>query len=141
MKGKKGFDRLSWSEEYSSGLMYLDNHRRNFLDILNELVEVVNDGSCESRLPMVFQRLAFYAEDYFTKKEIAMQECQHLPLHNYRAEHDRLTQAISRFHDEFRHGNKDVCHDLLVFLLEWFTSYIETFGPDAAEYLRKRGYE
>ncbi len=141
MKDERKFERLSWSEDYSSGLMYLDNHRRNFLDILNELVEVVNEESCETMMPMVFQRLAFYTEDYFTKKEIAMQECQHLPLHNYRAEHDRLTQAIARFHDEFRHGAKRVCYDLLVFLIDWFLGYIKTFGPDAAEYLRKRGYE
>lgn len=141
MEGKKEFERLTWSDEYSSGLVYLDNHRRNFIDILNELVEVVNEGSCETRLPMVFQRLAFYVEDYFTKKEIAMKECQHLPLHNYRAEHDRFTKAIARFHDEYIHGNRGVCHDMLVFLIDWFKGYIQTFGPDAAEYLKKRGYE
>lgn len=141
MKGKNKFEKLSWSDKYSSGLTYLDNHRRNFLDILNELVELVNEESCESNMPMVFQRLAFYAEAYFTKKEIAMQECQYLPLHDYRAEHDRFTQAIERFHDEFRHGSTGVCRDMLTFLIEWFEGYIDTFGPDAAEYLRKRGYE
>lgn len=141
MEGKNKFEKLSWSAEYSSGLIYLDNHRRNFLDILNELVEVVNEESCESMMPMVFQRIAFYAEDFFTKKEIAMQECQHLPLHDYRAEHDRLTQAIARFHDEFRHGIQGVCREMLVFLIDWFKSYIGTFGSDAAEYLRKKGYE
>ncbi|MEA1877090.1 MAG: hemerythrin family protein [Bacteroidota bacterium] len=141
MKGKKEFDKLSWTDDFSSGLVYLDNHRRNFLDILNELVEVVNEDNCETMLPMIFHRLAFYAEDYFTNKEIAMQECQHLPLHNYRAEHDRFTKAIGRFHDEFRKGSLAVCRDMLVFLLDWFQSYIETFGNDSAEYLRKRGYE
>lgn len=141
MKGKNKFEKLFWSDKYSSGLVYLDNHRRNFLDILNELVEIVNEQSCETMMPMIFQRIAFYAEDYFTKKEIAMQECKHLPLHNYRAEHDRLTQAIARFHDEYRHGRKGVCSDMLIFLVDWFHAYIDTFGPDAVDYLRKRGYE
>jgi len=39
---QKEFDRIKWSEDFSSGLVYLDNHRRNFLDIVNELIEVVN---------------------------------------------------------------------------------------------------
>ncbi len=141
MKGRKEFKKLLWSDKYSSGLMYLDNHRRNFLDIMNELVEVVNEDSCEELLPMIFYRLSFYAEDYFTNKEIAMQECHHLPLHNYRAEHDRFTEAVLRSHDEFRHGNMGVCRELLVFLIDWFHGYIETFGQDAVEYLRNKGYE
>jgi len=141
MEGKKGFDKLTWTDKYSSGLIYLDNHRRNFMDILNELVEVVNEDSCEAMLPMIFQRLAFYAEDYFTKKEIAMQECKYLPLHNYRAEHDRFIQAVARFHEEFSRGQISVCREMLIFLLDWFHVYIDTFGADAVEYLRKKGYE
>ncbi|MBT7092921.1 MAG: hypothetical protein HN936_06725, partial [Bacteroidetes bacterium] len=91
MKGEKQIAKLVWSEGYASGLIYLDNHRRNFVDILNELVEVVNEGSCDSMLPMIFHRLAFYAEDYFTKKEMAMSDCEELPLNTYKSEHDRFS--------------------------------------------------
>lgn len=138
---KRQFEKLLWSEQYASGLIYLDNHRRNFIDILNELIEVVNEETCETMLPMIFHRLAFYAEDYFTKKEMAMKEWEGLSTHNYRAEHNRFTSAIARYHDDFRRGQKDVCHDLLVFLLDWFENYVNIFGQEAAEYMRKRGFE
>ena len=141
MKGSRKFEKLQWSEKYSSGLVYLDNHRRNFLDILNELVEVVNEDSCETMLPMIFHRLAFYAEDFFTKKEIAMASIDELPTNILRAEHDRFTNAIARFHDDFRRGQVDVCGDLLIFLIDWLDNYVQIFDSKAADHLRKKGYE
>lgn len=141
MNGRRRFEKLQWSEEYSSGLIYIDNHRRNFLDILNELVEVVNDGSCETMLPMIFHRMAFYAEDFFTKKEMALANIEELETNIYRAEHDRFTEAITRFHDDFRRGQVDVCRDLLVFLIDWFQNYFAIFGKEAADFLREKGYE
>jgi hemerythrin-like metal-binding protein len=141
MKAKRQFEKLVWDDSYSSGLIYLDNHRHNFLDILNELVEVVNDESCGTTLPMIFHRLAFYAEDFFTKKEMAMASIEEIDTNIYRAEHDRLTQAVARFHDDFRAGQMGVCAEMLIFLVEWFENYVRIFGPDVAEHLRKKGYE
>ena len=141
MKGEKQIAKLVWSEGYASGLIYLDNHRRNFVDILNELVEVVNEGSCESMLPMIFHRLAFYAEDYFTKKEMAMSDCEELPLNTYKSEHDRFSNAIHRCQQDFSDGNTNVCSELLSFLIEWFENYVKIFDENGVEYMRNRGFE
>ncbi len=141
MENGQKISKLVWKKEYESGLVYLDNHRRNFLDILNELIEVVNEKSCETRLPMIFHRLAFYVEDYFTKKEMAIKDCDNLPLHTYKAEHDRFTSAIQTFQEEFRHGNITVCRELLEFLLDWFENYVKIFGSKEAEYMRSAGFE
>ena len=141
MNSEKRFEKLVWGDRYNSGLVYLDNHRRNFIDIVNELVEVTNEGTCETMLPMIFYRLTFYVEDYFTKKEIAIKDCDELPLHTYKAEHDRFTSAIQVFHDEFSHGRLDVCEDLLVFLIEWFENYVKIFDSQGVEYMRKLGFE
>lgn len=141
MEDKMQFEKIHWSEKYVSGLVYLDNHRRNFIDILNELIDVVNEESCESRLPIIFHRLAFYAEDYFAKKEMAMKEAGELPTHMYRAEHDRFTSAIARFHDDYSRGNVDVCREMLIFLIDWFDHYMSIFGQEAADHMRQRGFE
>lgn len=141
MAGKRKFERIQWSEKYVSGLVYLDNHRHNFIDILNELIEVVNEKSCETRLPMIFHRLAFYVEDFFTKKEMALKGAVGLPTQTYRAEHDRFTSAIAQFHDDFRRGRIEVCFEMLVFLIDWFDHYVTIFGPEAAAYMKQRGYE
>jgi hemerythrin len=61
-------ERISWKEEYSSGLIYLDNHRKNYLEIVNELIDILNENSCAEGLPMVFHRLAFFIEDYFCQE-------------------------------------------------------------------------
>jgi len=122
-------------------LVYLDNHRRNFIDIVNELVEVVNEGSCESSLPMIFQRLAFYVEDYFVNKEIALMGNSELPLQAYKQEHARFTAEVTRLHQDFHQGKLEVCKTLLDFIFSWFENYINLFGPEAVKYLRDKGFE
>ena len=141
MSEQKKFDRIEWDQGHSSGLVYLDNHRRNFIDIVNELIDIVNQGSCETSLPMIFHRLAFYVEEYFLNKEIALMGNTNLPLKVYKAEHDRFTKEVSRFHEEFRHGKEGVCRDLLGFVIGWYGNYIKLFGPEAVEYMRSKGFE
>jgi len=141
MGSQKQFEKLRWDETYSSGLVYLDNHRRNFFDIVNELVEVANEERCESSLTLIFQRLAFYVENYFVNKEIAMMGNSDLPLQSYKQEHARFTDEISRHHQEIHNGNIGACRELVEFLIAWFENYIRLFEPEAVEYLRQKGFE
>ena len=141
MNSKKKYDRISWSELHSSGLVYLDNHRRNFIDIVNELIEVVNEDTCASNLPMIFHRLAFYVEDYFVNKEIALMGNSDLPLQVYKQEHARFTAEVTRYQQAYNQGHERVCRDLLEFIIPWYHNYISLFGPEAVEYMRNRGFE
>ncbi len=141
MESQKKYDHIIWSEAYSSGLVYLDNHRRNFIDIVNELVDLVNDEDCVSSLPMIFQRLAFYVEEYFVNKEIALMGNSDLPMQVYKKEHDIFTTEVTKLQQAFRHGQEKVCRDLLDFIITWYHNYISLFGPEAVEFLRKKGFE
>ncbi|MCK9325429.1 MAG: hypothetical protein M0P69_08010 [Bacteroidales bacterium] len=133
--------KIRWSKKYSIGLVYLDNHRRNYIDIMNELVDVLNQGSCAKKLPLVFHRLAFYIEDYFIKKEMAIQDAPHLLFKEYKKEHQRFTDGISRFEERFRAGETDLCLEMFEFMQTWIENYIKVFGTEAAEYMRSKGYE
>jgi hemerythrin-like metal-binding protein len=134
-------DKIGWKKEYSSGLNYLDNHRRNYLDIVNELVDISNSKNCETRLPFVFHRLAFYIEDYFSKKEMAIREAPSICLSDYKKEHNRFNAGISRFQERYRQGEYEICDELIEFMMGWFLNYITLFGSDAPDYMRSKGFE
>jgi len=134
-------DKISWKKEYSSGLNYLDNHRRNYLEIVNELIDIHNSKNCYTRLPIVFHRLAFYIEDYFTKKEMAIREAPSIPFSEYKKEHQRFTDAISLFQQRFSRGEPDICTEMIEFMMSWFLNYITRFGFEAPEYMRSQGFE
>ena len=141
MNAQKKYERIEWSDSFSSGLVYLDNHRRNFIDIVNELVEIVNEETCGSSLPMIFHRLAFYVEEYFINKEIALMGNSELPLQHYKEEHEKFINEVGKFHNQFRKGQEGVCAELLKFVTAWFENYIQMFGPEAVDYMRSRGFE
>lgn len=134
-------DKIRWKKEYSSGLNYLDNHRRNYLDIVNELIDISNSKNCATRLPMVFHRLAFYIEDYFAKKEMAIREAPAIPFSEYKKEHQRFTTGISHFQERYSHGETDICLEMIEFMMVWFLNYISVFGSEAPDYMRSKGFE
>jgi hemerythrin-like metal-binding protein len=134
-------DKIRWTNEFSSGLNYLDNHRRNYLEIVNELIDIFNSKNCATRLPLVFHRLAFYIEDYFAKKEMAIREAPGLSFSEYKKEHHRFTTAIIVFQDRFSQGETDICQEIIEFMMEWLKNYITRFGTEAPDYMRTKGYE
>lgn len=134
-------DKIRWKKEYSSGLNYLDNHRRNYLEIVNELIDIYNSKNCRTRLPLVFHRLAFYIEDYFAKKEMAIREAPSIHLSEYKSEHQRFTMGISRFQERFSQGETDICLEMIEFMKDWFKNYITSFGSEAPDYMRSKGFE
>ena len=134
-------EKIGWKKEYSSGLIYLDNHRRNYIDIVNELIDICNSKNCETRLPMVFHRLAFYIEDYFAKKEMAIREAPGIPFAEYKKEHHRFTTEISRFQERYSHGDTEICSEMIEFMMSWFLDYITRFGSEAPDYMRTKGFE
>jgi hemerythrin-like metal-binding protein len=134
-------EKVRWKREFSSGLVYLDNHRRNYLEIVNELIDIHNSGNCMTRLPLVFHRLAFYIEDFFAKKEMAIREAPGISLMEYKKEHRRFTVGISCFQERFSQGETDICPEMIDFMKSWFLNYIRAFGSEVPDYLRSKGYE
>lgn len=134
-------ERISWKEEYSSGLVYLDHHRKNYLEIVNELIDILNENSCAEGLPMVFHRLAFFIEDYFAKKEMAIREAPGIPFLEYKKEHQRFTTGISHFQERFSQGETGICGEMIEFMMEWLLNYIHRFGTEAPEYMKTQGFE
>jgi hemerythrin-like metal-binding protein len=134
-------DKIRWEKKYSSGLIYLDNHRRNYLEIVNELIDIHNSKNCATRLPLVFHRLAFYIEDYFAKKEMAIRDAPFIPFSEYKKEHQRFTTEISRFQVRFSQGETGICLEMIEFMMAWLKNYIMIFGTEAPEYMRSKGYE
>lgn len=134
-------EKFRWQKEYSSGLNYLDNHRRNYIEIVNELIDILNSKQCAERLPLVFHRLAFYIEDYFAKKEMAIRDAPAIPFSEYKKEHHRFTEGISQFQERYSHGESDICAEMIEFMKSWFLNYITAFGSEAPDYMRSRGFE
>ncbi len=134
-------DKIRWKKEYSSGLNYLDNHRRNYLEIVNELIDISNSKNCGERLPMVFHRLAFYIEDYFAKKEMAIRDAPAIAFSDYKKEHHRFTAGISAFQERYSHGETNICGEMIQFMMDWFIQYITQFGSEAPDFMRSKGFE
>lgn len=141
MSSIRKINHITWGHEYSSGLDYLDNHRKIFIGIVNELIDIVNNDTCESDLPIILHRMAFHVENYFVNKEVALMGNSSLPLKVYKHQHHLFTDEVSKYQQEFNSGNRRACRSLLEFIIPWFENYIRLFSSADVEYMRSRGFK
>lgn len=80
-------DLLEWKDEYTVNLEKIYGHHKKFLDIINMLIKIKNDRSCEEEISLVFFRLIYYVENFFADEEFYMKKKKFPQFKPHREEH------------------------------------------------------
>ena len=126
-----------WKEEYELNIEKIDEHHKRFLEIINLLINVTENRSCEEEISLVFFRLIYYVENYFIDEEIYLKEYNCVNLKEHKEEHNRFVKEIVRFQQEYQQHDKTVCKRLLKYLQTWFNEHILGYDKVAAELILK----
>ena len=127
-----------WKEEYNLNLPKLDDHHKKFLDVINLLVRVTSERTCEEEISLVFFRLIYYVENYFVDEEICFKEYEYSNFKQHKEEHNKFIKQIIKFQEEYKNHDRTVCKRMLKFLSNWFDDHILGYDKDAANYLLEK---
>ena len=122
-----------WKEEYELKIDKIDNHHKKFLDIINLLIKITEDRSCEEEISLIFFRLVYYVENYFIDEEIYFKEYNYSNLKQHKEEHNKFIQEIVKFQTQYQENDKTVCSRLLKYLQDWFNNHILDYDKEAAK--------
>ncbi len=128
---------LEWNEDYELKIDKIDEHHKRFLEIINLLINVTENRSCEEEISLVFFRLIFYVENYFIDEEIILKEYNCTNLKEHKEEHNKFVKEIIKFQNEYQKHDKTVCKRLLNYLQSWFNEHILAYDRKAAELILK----
>jgi hemerythrin len=130
-----------WTSEFESNHPMYDDHHRKFFEIINLLVKVIHNRSCEEEISLVFFRLIYYVEKNFVEEEMLLRESKYPEFRKQREEHAGFISQVVAFQQAYKEGDKRICQKLLVFLQDWFENHIMDSDMKAARYLLENPHQ
>jgi len=121
-----------------TGISVIDKHHEKMLSVISELSETMKNNECDLMLVNVFQKLLFYAENYFIEEEYLMQRfvCQEFGKH--KNEHKEFVEELNKFQETYSQGGDCICDGLLKFLEQWYKKHIINYDNTVVDFLKTK---
>jgi len=127
-----------WDSSNSIGIELFDKHHKNFTDIINMLIDVINKKDCKNKKAEVFHKLVFYAENYFIDEEMYFKQYNYSKTLQHKDSHSQLIEKISEFQKNIQDDSVN-CMDMLNYIELWFNEHMLKYDKDAIDFLSNLG--
>lgn len=139
MNNKVDPEPYKWKEEYNVNITIIDEQHKKFLDIINELKIIINNGTCKKNVSKVFFQIAYLIDHYFLKEEIYFKDCQYPNFDQHKIDHNQFIDRIIQFQRDVENNKENLCFDIYNYLEEWFDEHILKYDKEAVDFLKKSG--
>jgi hemerythrin len=130
---------VEWQRAYSTGISFLDEQHKEFINLANELYAASRMGWKQSQT--AFMRTIRYTVQYFQtdlkNEEKIMERIDYPEYKEHKREHALFLKEIIRQTMEFREGRKNNAKDFILFLREWILSHVAICDKKLGFYLVK----
>jgi hemerythrin len=130
---------LEWRRAYSTGISFLDEQHKEFINLTNELYAASRMGWKHSQA--VFMRMIRYTVQYFQtdlkNEENIMERIDYPEYKEHKREHAFFLKEILRQTLEFKEGRKSNAKDFILFLRDWILSHVAICDKKLSLYLVK----
>ncbi len=126
---------LIWQAEYSVGNEALDSQHKRMFDIINTLYAAMRRGVSRDEINQTFRSLTGYAQTHFRDEEKAMRACDYPDLIVHQNAHRAYVARVEGLMREFRNPGREVSHDMLIFLKDWWKTHIAHMDKQYAPFI------
>ena len=130
---------MKWESRLSIGVKQFDEHHKELIRIISELRESKNCGENHVYLKNLLFELLSYTKYHFTAEERLMEKFNYQQMNEHKLEHQKLTEQVERFLDDYSKGSIDIDELLFEFLKKWLFEHILETDKKLGEYLHIRG--
>lgn len=129
----------TWKEEYNTGVNFIDEQHKYFLNIIKDLQEYIEKGVCMDSASKIFFSLVHYAEHYLIQEEIYFKD-YHFPSTSEHMEyHAAFIKRVIQFKTDYEKDINLTCQTMQEYLVHWFENHILKYDKEAIDYLREKG--
>lgn len=129
----------SWKKEYDSGVKFIDEQHKYFLNIVRDLQEYLANGVCKESASRIFFSLVHYAEHYLIQEEIYFKDSHFPRIREHKDLHAAFINRVIQFKNDYEHDIEQTCQTMLEYLKDWFDNHILKYDKQAIEYLKEKG--
>ena len=131
---------LEWSEGMSVGVESIDNDHKTLMLLINEVNEAITNGSSDSIIEDVFNRLEGYVKQHFAREELLLKQCRYNDLDDHKKQHQKFIDRIPELKNQLLNADSvDVAQEVSLFLLNWLMNHIIVDDMSYAKTLHKYG--
>jgi len=130
-------DPYPWKKEYEHNNEMFDNQTRKFLEIINNMKELVSKEVDDASISEVFFRLTHYFERYMIQEEIYLRELGYKNIELHKQSHKEFMDRIIAFRQGFEDGKKDFHLDMYEYLEKWFDDHMMVDDRSAVKFINE----
>lgn len=125
MTGELSEKGLVWKDEYSVGVVELDNQHKNLIGIISRLSEAVNRTSNEEEIRQIIADIIAYKKVHLATEEGYFHKFQYEGT----AEHERRHHEFSERMEEFQKRQQEnptisIGFEIVDYLEDWFIQHL-----------------
>lgn len=139
MEYKVDPEHYKWKDEYTTNIGVIDEQHKKFLDIINELKDIINNKTCKDRVSNVFFQIAYLIDHFFVKEEIYFKDCEYPNFEQHKIAHNHFIDRIIQFQKDVENNKENLCLDIYNYLENWFDEHILKYDKKAVKYLKNFG--
>jgi hemerythrin-like metal-binding protein len=115
---------FEWKEEYSVGVLMVDQQHRHLVSLLNQLHAAMRNGSRAAEVKHILADLVSYTRFHFSSEEKLMSDCGYPDLLEHARKHRAMERRVGCFVADFATNSVTTPPKLLAFLKEWLGRHI-----------------
>ena len=139
MGNKVDPEHYKWKDEYTTNISIIDEQHKKFLNIINELKDIINNNTCKEKVSKVFFQIAYLIDHYFFKEEIYLKDCNYPNFEQHKIAHNQFIDRIIQFQKDVENNKENLCLDIYKYLEDWFDEHILKYDKEVGRYLKKMG--
>lgn len=128
---------VRWKEHYRIGYKDIDAQHRVLLDLLNQLIDLIDQGGSPEGISSIFQSLTRYALTHFANEEAYLMAAGFPDLHRQQAEHATFIQQLLSFDQAYNPSDPALLEETRRFLKDWFLCHILESDMDYVPHLKR----
>ncbi len=133
------FPKTTWSEQYSVGIVRLDDQHRKIFQMLNNLRQAMLEKKSNQVLRDIINELAQYAKTHFTSEEAYFQMYNYPEKDEHKREHEEFVKKVRQFQADLEAGRAMVTMSVFTFLAEWVRNHVLVSDKKYGPFLREKG--
>ena len=117
-------EQITWTENFSVGVMQLDKQHKRLIQILNRLIENPQTTTRSETISDLLNDMTNYAQEHFTTEEELMRQYDYPRIEEHIAQHHAFRRKTGEFCMATMNEVGTVPENMLQYLRNWLVEHI-----------------
>lgn len=131
--------RMEWCDDYSVGIISIDNHHRKLVDFINDLHDAIAQDKTQEALGRIIDNIINYTVHHFAYEEELFDKYEYPDTVEHKAKHKKLIDDTLALQAQFNAGKVQISIEILDFLTAWLNKHILNTDRQYTPFLKSMG--